>query len=34
VYTYNRRIKNKLDLYDIPSLTKFALGHNLVGQVE
>lgn len=30
VYTYNRRIKDKLDLHDIPSLTKFALDHNLV----
>jgi DNA-binding response OmpR family regulator len=29
VYTYNRRIKDKLDLYDIPSLTKFALDHQL-----
>jgi DNA-binding response OmpR family regulator/DNA-binding CsgD family transcriptional regulator len=29
VYTYNRRIKDKLDLYDIPSLTKFALEHHL-----
>lgn len=30
VYTYNRRIKDKLDLYDIPSLTKFALDYHLV----
>lgn len=30
VYTYNRRIKDKLNLYDIPSLIKFALDHHLV----
>ncbi len=30
VYTYNRRIKDKLDLHDTPSLIKFALDHNLV----
>ena len=30
VYTYNRRIKDKLDLHDLPSLTKFALDHHLV----
>jgi len=30
VYTYNRRIKDKLDLHDTPSLTKFALDHHLV----
>jgi DNA-binding CsgD family transcriptional regulator len=30
VYTYTRRIKEKLDLYDVPSLTKFALDHNML----
>ncbi len=30
VYTYNRRIKDKLDLHDVPSLTKFAIEHSLV----
>lgn len=30
VYTYNRRIKDKLDLHDTPSLIKFALDHKLV----
>ncbi len=30
VYTYSRRIKDKLDLHDTISLTKFALDHNLV----
>ncbi|MCB9078543.1 MAG: response regulator [Anaerolineaceae bacterium] len=30
VYTYNRRIKDKLDLRDLPSLIKFAMDHNLL----
>jgi len=30
VYTYNRRIKDKLDIHDIPGLIKFAMDHNLV----
>ncbi|HRV92907.1 MAG TPA: response regulator [Anaerolineae bacterium] len=30
VYTYNRRIKSKLDLRDLPSLMKFAMDHNLL----
>ncbi len=30
VYTYNRRIKDKLDIHDTPGLTKFALDHNLI----
>lgn len=31
VHTYSRRIKNKLDIHDIPGLVKFAIDHNLVG---
>lgn len=30
VYTYNRRIKDKLDLRDLPSLIKFAMDHDLL----
>lgn len=30
VYTYNKRIKEKLNRYDVPSLTKFALDHKLL----
>ena len=30
VYTYNRRIKDKLDLRDLPSLIRFAMDHNLL----
>lgn len=30
VYTYNHRIKEKLNLPDMPTLIKFALDHNLV----
>ncbi|MCB0163531.1 MAG: response regulator [Anaerolineae bacterium] len=30
VYTYNRRIKDKLDLRDLPGLIKFALDHDLL----
>ena len=30
VYTYNRRIKEKLNLYDVPSLTRLALHYQLV----
>jgi DNA-binding response OmpR family regulator/DNA-binding CsgD family transcriptional regulator len=31
VHTYNRRIKDKLNIHDIPGLVKFAIDHKLVG---